>query len=168
MSPVQLSDLNCSVARSLDVIGERWTLLVLRDAFNGVRRFEEFAASLPVARNVLTARLRTLVEHGVLERVPYQERPVRYEYRLTAKGADLYPVILGLLQWGDRHLAGKSGPPVVLAHAGCGAHPSSRPTSMVVCEGCGETLGPRDVRRANGPRRRTRASSEPAPEAREG
>lgn len=155
MSPVQLSDLNCSVARSLDVIGERWTLLVLRDAFNGVRRFEEFAASLPVARNVLTARLRTLVEHGVLERVPYQERPVRYEYRLTSKGAELYPVILGLLQWGDRHLAGTSGPPVVLAHVECGAHPAS----MVVCEGCGETLGPRDVRRADGARRRVRATA---------
>jgi len=116
---------------------------------------DEVAASLPVARNVLTARLRTLVEHGVLERVPYQERPVRYEYRLTSKGAELYPVILGLLQWGDRHLAGTSGPPVVLAHAECGAHPAS----MVVCEGCGETLTPRDVRRSDGARRRVRATA---------
>ncbi|PKN79405.1 MAG: transcriptional regulator, partial [Chloroflexi bacterium HGW-Chloroflexi-9] len=106
MRGVALSDLHCSVARSLDVVGERWTLLVLRDAFQGKRRFEEFSRSLPVARNVLTDRLRTLVEHGVLERRQYEEHPPRFEYRLTPKGMDLYPVIVALIQWGDRYLAG--------------------------------------------------------------
>src|SRR5262249_52054022 len=105
MRGVALSSLNCSIARTLDVVGERWTLLVLRDAFNGVRRFEDFPASLPLARNVLTDRLQTLVEHGILQRRRYQERPPRYEYRLTEKGFELYPVLIALLQWGDRHLA---------------------------------------------------------------
>src|SRR5947209_433167 len=112
MRGVPLSSLHCSVARTLDVVGERWSLLVLRDAFNGVRRFEDFAARLPIARNVLTNRLQTLVAHGVLERLPYQEHPPRYEYRLTPKGRDLYPVIIALLQWGDRYLAGEDGPPI--------------------------------------------------------
>ena len=139
MRGVQLSDLHCSVARTLDIVGERWTLLVLRDAFNGKRRFEEFAASLPVARNVLSKRLATLVEHGVLERRRYQERPERFEYRLTSAGRELYPVLIGLLQWGDRHLAGEDGPPLVVTHRGCTGHPESR----VVCSECGEDLEPR-------------------------
>src|SRR5205823_5559561 len=92
MRGVQLSSLQCSIARTLDVVGERWSLLVLRDAFNGVRRFEDFATSLPIATNVLTARLQTLVGHGILQRERYQEHPPRYEYRLTEKGRKLYPV----------------------------------------------------------------------------
>src|SRR3982751_3153860 len=104
MRGVPLSTLHCSIARTLDIVGERWTLLILRDAFNDVRRFEDFAAGLPVARNILTDRLQTLVAHGILERRRYQERPPRYEYRLTAKGMELYPVLIALLQWGDRHL----------------------------------------------------------------
>jgi DNA-binding HxlR family transcriptional regulator len=139
MRGVQLSELHCSVARTLDIVGERWTLLVLRDAFNGKRRFEEFAASLPVARNVLSKRLATLVEHGVLKRRRYQERPERFEYRLTSAGRELYPVLIGLLQWGDRHLAGEDGPPLVVTHRGCTGHPESR----VVCSECGEELEPR-------------------------
>lgn len=141
MRGVPLSSLHCSVARTLDVVGERWTLLVLRDAINGIRRFDDFAASLPIATNVLTARLQTLVEHGILARVPYQERPVRYEYRLTDKGRDLYPVVIALLQWGDKYLAGEDGPPLELAHKTDG-HPVG---AAVVCQGCGETLTPRDV-----------------------
>ena len=86
MRGVRLSDLHCSVARTLDVVGERWTLLLLRDAFMGKRRFEEFASSLPIARNVLTDRLQTLVDHGVLRRKVYQDRPRRFEYRLTESG----------------------------------------------------------------------------------
>src|SRR3546814_12700184 len=115
-----LSDLHCSVARSLDVIGERWTMLVLRDAFNGLTKFDEFAASLPIARNILAARLKTLVDHGVLTRAQYQEHPPRHEYRLTAKGAGLYPVLIGLFTWGDEYLAGEDGPPLPPPPRDCG------------------------------------------------
>jgi len=138
MRGVQLSDLHCSVARTLDVVGERWTMLVLRDAFNGHRRFEEFASSLPIARNVLTDRLKTLVDHDVLSREAYQDRPARFEYRLTDAGRELYPVLIGLLQWGDRHLAGEAGPPLVVTHRECGGHPESR----VICTDCREPVDP--------------------------
>src|SRR3954462_7637079 len=94
----------CSVARALEVVGERWTLLVLRDAFLGVRRFDDFQRSLGVARNILQARLERLVDEGLLERQPYQERPPRYEYRLTEKGIELWPAIVALMKWGDRYL----------------------------------------------------------------
>jgi DNA-binding HxlR family transcriptional regulator len=98
---------NCSVARSLEVVGERWTLLIIRDAFLGLRRFEQFQENLGIARNVLTDRLNRLVDEGILERVPYSERPARYEYRLTQKGRDLNIALAGLRQWGDRHLSEK-------------------------------------------------------------
>lgn len=104
----------CSVARTLSVIGDRWTLLVLRDSFLGIRRFEQFQERLGVTRQVLSERLRRLVEHGILSREPYQDRPPRHEYRLTAKGRDLYPVMLSLLAWGDKHMADESGPPLEL------------------------------------------------------
>src|SRR6266511_5373666 len=94
---------NCSIARALELVGERWTLLIIRDAFLGLRRFDQFQRSLGVARNVLTDRLNRLVEEGILRRVPYQERPVRFEYRLTDKGRELWPVMMTLMQWGDRH-----------------------------------------------------------------
>jgi DNA-binding HxlR family transcriptional regulator len=145
-----LSDLHCSVARSLDVIGERWTLLVLRDAFNGLSKFDEFAESLPIARNILASRLKTLVDHDVLARELYQEHPPRYQYRLTAKGAALYPVLIGLFNWGDEFLAGKGGPPVKFNHRNCDAHAAgeaAHPEAVVLCSGCGAPLGPRDVRR---------------------
>ncbi|HZU76493.1 MAG TPA: helix-turn-helix domain-containing protein [Dehalococcoidia bacterium] len=142
MRGVALSSLHCSIARTLDVVGERWTLLVLRDAFNGVRRFEDFAARLPIARNVLADRLQTLVAHGILERRRYQERPARYEYRLTPKGFDLYPVLIGLLQWGDRYLAGEAGPPIDLRHRDCGGSV----VAQVVCASCGQPLSARDAR----------------------
>lgn len=114
---------NCSVARTLEVVGERWTLLVLREAFYGVRRFDDFQRHLGVARNVLAARLAVLVAAGVLAREPYQEagRRQRQEYRLTAAGRDLLPTVVALMQWGDRHLADPSGPPVELHHRDCGA-----------------------------------------------
>lgn len=142
MRGVPLSSLHCSIARTLDVVGERWTLLILRDAFNNVRRFDQFAERLPVARNVLTDRLSTLVEHGILHREQYQDRPARYEYRLTPKGMDLYPVLIGLLQWGDRHLAGVDGPPLDLVHRACGHAVAAE----VVCTGCRQELTPRDAR----------------------
>lgn len=98
---------DCSVARALEVVGERWTLLIIRDAFFGLRRFDQFQESLGIARNVLSDRLGRLVEEGVLDRVRYSERPERYEYRLTAKGRDLGIALAGLRQWGDKYLSEK-------------------------------------------------------------
>jgi DNA-binding HxlR family transcriptional regulator len=110
---------NCSIARTLELVGERWTFLVLRDVFLGVRRFDALQRDLGIARNVLSARLERLVGEDVLMKVPYSERPLRYEYRLTDKGLDLWPVVVELLRWGDRYAA-PDGPPVVIRHKGCG------------------------------------------------
>jgi DNA-binding HxlR family transcriptional regulator len=107
MLPRTYGGQNCSVARALEIVGERWTLLIVRDAFLGLRRFEEFQTSLDIARNVLTDRLNHLVREGILERVAYSERPPRYEYRLTQKGRDLATPLLALMQWGDRYLSEK-------------------------------------------------------------
>ena len=108
----------CSVARTRAVVGERWTLLVLREAFYGVRRFDDLPRNLGAPRNVLTARLQTLVEHGLLLRVPYREPGARqrFDYKLTARGRELLPALIALMQWGDRHLADEAGPPVVVRH----------------------------------------------------
>jgi DNA-binding HxlR family transcriptional regulator len=133
---------HCSIARSLELIGERWTLLILRDVFTGNRRFEGIQESLGVARNVLASRLNRLVEEGILYRRPYQDRPERFEYRLTEKGLDLWPVLVTLLAWGDRHLAEEDVPPVVLVHRDCGGRINDRR----ICEGCGAELGVRDAR----------------------
>lgn len=103
---------NCSIARALEVVGERWTLLIVRDVFLGLRRFEQFQENLGIARNVLTDRLNRLVEEGILERVRYSERPDRYEYRLTRKGRDLHLALTGLRQWGDKYRSEK--PPTLL------------------------------------------------------
>lgn len=103
---------NCSIARALEIVGERWTLLIVRDAFLGLRRFEQFQDNLGIARNVLTDRLNRLVDEGILERVRYSERPERYEYRLTQKGRDLNIALSGLRQWGDEYLSEK--PPRIL------------------------------------------------------
>jgi DNA-binding HxlR family transcriptional regulator len=128
----------CSVARTLDIVGEKWALLAVREVFLGNRRFDEMIRRTGAPRDTLAARLRTLVEAGILGRRPYCEHPVRFEYYLTDVGKDLYPVILTLRQWGDRHLAGPDGPPVVFTHR-CG-HPLR---ARLVCESCGEpvTLG---------------------------
>jgi DNA-binding HxlR family transcriptional regulator len=142
MPKVDLRAMPCSIARSLDVIGEGWTILVLRDVFRGVRRFDELQRDLGIATNVLTARLKRLVDEGLLERRRYEQRPPRYEYHLTAKGRDLYPVLIALITWGDKHLAGPSGPPRVLVHEACG-----KPTApILVCSECGERVGPGDTR----------------------
>jgi DNA-binding HxlR family transcriptional regulator len=103
---------NCSIARALEIVGERWTLLIVRDAFLGRRRFDEFQESLGISRNILTERLGRLVDEGILERVRYQDHPQRYEYRLTAKGRDLHLALTGLRQWGDTYLSKK--PPRLL------------------------------------------------------
>src|SRR4051794_6710780 len=112
-------DQNCSIARALELIGERWTILIVRDAFLGVRRFDDFQRSLGLSRGVLVDRLNRLIEAGILERRPYQERPERFEYRLTEKGRDLWPVTVALLKWGDRYYA-DDGPPRLILHRGCG------------------------------------------------
>ncbi|MGN6149205.1 MAG: winged helix-turn-helix transcriptional regulator [Rhizomicrobium sp.] len=149
-----LSGENCSLARSLAVIGDRWTLLVLREAFLRTRRFDEFEKKLGIARRVLSERLAMLVEEGILKKVPYQENPPRYEYRLTDKGLDLYPVIISLVHWGDRHYAGKKGPPMLHAHKSCG-HDFK---SVVTCSECGEALNARDVAVRPGPGAKKRAA----------
>jgi DNA-binding HxlR family transcriptional regulator len=139
---VDLSAFACSVARTLDVVGDKWTLLVLRDAFYGVRRFDDFVRDLGIARNVLTDRLARLVEAGVLERHRYEERPPRDEYRLTAKGRDLLPVILTMMRWGDTWRADGDDAPVVLTHERCG-----EPThAATVCAVCGEPLAASELR----------------------
>ena len=140
MLPRTYEGQHCSIARALEVLGERWTLLVIREAFLGTRRFEGFLERLDIARNVLAARLARLVEEGVLEKVAYHERPERYEYRLTEKGLDLWPTIVALLQFGDRYYA-PDGPPVVLRHRDCGGGVDDRR----MCAECGAALTPGDV-----------------------
>jgi DNA-binding HxlR family transcriptional regulator len=152
MLPRQYDSQNCSIARALEVLGDRWTILLIRDAFLGVRRYEDFQRSLGVARNVLADRLARLVDEGILDRVRYQERPERFEYRLSEKGVDLWPVTIALLQWGDRHYA-EQGRPRVIRHRDCGGEI----TRHLTCTRCGAELGPRDVRAEPGPGRREAA-----------
>jgi DNA-binding HxlR family transcriptional regulator len=137
----------CSIASSLEVIGERWSLLIVRDVMNGNRRFGEIQASLGVARNVLSARLGRLVKEGILERRAYQESPPRHEYFLTEKGLDLWPALIALLHWGDRYSTGPEGPTKVIVHKRCGGEVSERG----ICESCGEVLTARDARQLPGP-----------------
>ena len=150
----------CSIARSLEVVGERWALLVLREVFIGIRRFDQMQQHLGIARNILADRLRTLVAHGILEQRLYQERPPRYEYRLTEKGIDLYPALMMLMAWGDKHLSGRRGPALALEHKGCG-HAT---TLTVACSECGERVTARDIRPLPGPGapRKARASTSAA------
>ncbi|MEU1185651.1 helix-turn-helix domain-containing protein [Streptomyces sp. NPDC005820] len=137
----------CSIARTLEIVGERWTLLIIRDALLGLRRFEEFQDSLGIARNVLTNRLSKLVDDGLLDRVRYQERPARYEYQPTSKAKDLLTALLSLMHWGDEHAEGQSGPPRITSHAGCGGNVRER----LVCARCGQVVGPDAVDLLPGP-----------------
>ncbi len=141
MKRTSFADMDCSIARTLEVVGEWWTMLILREAFNGVRRFDGFQRCLGIARNVLAARLQRLVDSGILERRRYQERPERFEYRLTDKGRDLYPVLMSLLHWGDKWAVSEAGPPVLLTHTSCGHAPGP----VLACEHCGDKLDARDV-----------------------
>jgi DNA-binding HxlR family transcriptional regulator len=135
----------CSVARAMDILGERWTFLILREAFYGVRRFSDMQRNLGIARNILSARLHTLVASGVLERRRYQEEPERHEYRLTTAGRDLYPALIAIMRWGDDHLSGHA-PPVELRH--CCGEPAD---PVLVCGHCHEPLHPHDVTPVPGP-----------------
>jgi DNA-binding HxlR family transcriptional regulator len=137
----ELADQHCSVARSLSVVGDRWTPLILRQCFLGTRRFGDFLTALEISRPLLKERLDKLVEEGVLKRHPYQKRPTRSEYRLTEKGLDLFPVITALLAWGDRWMADADGPPLVLTHRPCGRKMVPRQ----VCPHCGDPIDPHDV-----------------------
>ena len=140
MQRTSFSDMNCSVAQFLEVVGEWWSLLIVRDAFLGVRRFDDFQARLRISRNILTQRLNRLVDNGVLKRIPYQDHPPRSEYRLTAKGRDLWHAVIAMRQWGDRWEA-PAGPPLKLRHTACG-HVAQ---AVAVCSHCGEPLEVRGV-----------------------
>ncbi|NQD91654.1 helix-turn-helix transcriptional regulator [Pseudomonas sp. CrR25] len=131
----------CSLARTLSVVGDRWTLLVLRESFLGIRRFDEFEKRLGITRHVLAERLKKLVEAALLAKAAYQQRPLREEYCLTAKGLDLYPAVLALVNWGDRHMSGAEGPPIRHVHRHCG----QRMHGVLVCSECGEPLEPQQV-----------------------
>jgi len=140
------SDMHCSVAQCLEVVGEWWSILILRDAFLGVTRFDQFQERLGISRNILNQRLARLVEAGVLVKVPYSDHPLRHDYRLTDKGRDLWPVLTTIRQWGDKYSA-PDGPPVEVIHKGCG----SVSDAVLTCSTCGDRLGPRDVRAVPGP-----------------
>ena len=137
----------CSVRRALEVVGDRWNFLILRETFFGLRRFENIRRNIGIAKNILSRRLQALVANGVLDRQLYQKHPRRFEYRLTEKGMDLYPVILMLIRWGDRWLAGSQGPPLLLFHKKCGHLLSP----MVACPHCNTEVVARQVRYENGP-----------------
>ena len=136
-----------SVGRALGLIGDHWTLMILREALFGVRRYGQLARNLGIPRPTLSARLRSMVDSGLLERARYASDPDRYEYRLTQAGRDLFPAAVLLMRWGDRYLAGPEGPPIVLRHHECGelADPS------LVCTRCGKALTAHDVTPEPGP-----------------
>ena len=137
----------CSIARSLEIVGERWTLLILRDAVLGGQRFDEFQESLGISSNVLTSRLKLLCDEGILERLPDEHRPGRPKYVLTDKGRELAPALIVLMKWGDRHYPTKGGPPRLTLHAGCGGNigPDLR------CDRCGRPATPGDIELPAGP-----------------
>lgn len=142
-----LSDIACSIARTTDLIGERWTLLVLRDLFAGLSRFEDLRRDLGIATNVLTDRLNTLERGGLIARRRYQTKPPRDEYTLTEKGRDLYPVITTIVAWGDKWLADADGPPAVIMHSDCGR----AATAVVVCDNCSQPLNSENSYAVKGP-----------------
>jgi DNA-binding HxlR family transcriptional regulator len=136
-----------SVGRTLSLVGERWTIMILREAFFGVRRYGQLARNLNIPRPTLSLRLRKLVDAGLLERVLYATGPDRHEYRLTQAGRDLFPAVIALMRWGDTYLAGPDGPPIVLHHETCG-HPT-RP--QLTCDVCGEEIETHNVMPERGP-----------------
>ena len=147
MRKVSFADMNCSIAQALEIVGEWWTLLILRDVFLGVRRFDDFVERLGISRNVLTDRLDKLVAADVLERRAYDQGRGRYDYVLTDKGRALWPVITTLREWGDEWITGEGNEPVLVEHRTCGNTTHTR----LVCECCGEHLDARSVRAIPGP-----------------
>jgi DNA-binding HxlR family transcriptional regulator len=140
------AEMRCSVAQCLEVVGEWWSMLIVRDAFLGVTRFEDFQRRLGISRNILSQRLSRLTDAGVLVKLPYSDHPPRSHYRLTDKGRDLWPVLTAMRQWGDRHAA-PDGPPVHMVHRACGEVVDA----VLVCSACGQPLGVRDVSVVGGP-----------------
>ena len=147
MNRKQIRGMRCSVARALSAVGDRWTVLILREAFLGVKRFEVFRERLSIARNILTSRLRELVRDGILQKTRYQDKPERFEYRLTEKGTALYPVLVTLMAWGDQWMDDGLGPPILLVHQPC-EHVLA---PVVTCAHCGQLVAPREVRTVAGP-----------------
>lgn len=143
----ELSEAPCSVARSVAVIGDRWTLMLLRDCFLGVRRFEDFERRLGISRSIVADRLKRLTDEGVLRREAYQDRPLRHEYRLTEKGLALHPVLMAIVHWGDAYYAGEAGPPLLHRHKVCGC--DFQP--VTTCSECGGGVAARDVEVRPGP-----------------
>ena len=146
MKRTNFDDMDCSIARTLNLIGEWWTPLILRDIFLGVRRFEALLKNIGISRNILTDRLETLVENEILKRRQYQENPPRYEYVLTERGEDLFPILMTVMAWGDKWLD-KGGAPTELVHLECGKVTAPR----VRCSKCGKELTRRNVRARPGP-----------------
>jgi|SRR5579863_4335846 len=157
----QIDTMTCSVARTLSVVGDRWTMLIIRDVFLGIRRFDAMQQDLRLTPHRLSDRLRKLVREGILARVQYEQRPRRYEYRLTKRGIDLYPLIVAMIEWGDRWMAGSAGVPVELIHRPCGH--SVKP--QLICPSCNLKIAPREMSVRPGPalrkRNLPRAQSEP-------
>ncbi|WP_116950046.1 winged helix-turn-helix transcriptional regulator [Jiangella endophytica] len=147
MQRTDFGDMTCSIARTLDIAGEPWSPLIIRDVWVGIRRFDELQRDLGISRKVLTERLTWLVGHGVLERRQYSDRPPRHEYALTAKGLELTEVLMAISAWGDRWTAGAAGPPTLLRHRACGEHVHAE----VRCSHCGEPLHGDDVEVDEGP-----------------
>lgn len=137
----------CAVGGALEIVGDRWTMMALRESFLGVRRFGEIQRNTGMAKNILADRLQALVGHGILAREQYQERPARFEYRLTDKGLDLYPILVGLMEWGSKHAAGVGDPLILVQHKACGAVGLPHLT----CTECGEPVTARDMRALPGP-----------------
>jgi len=147
MKRTDTSEWPCTIARSAAVLGDHWNLLIIREACLGTRRFDDFQQALGIGRNILTMRLNALVDDDVLRRVEYQQHPVRYEYRLTPKGRDAYPILAAMAAWGDRWLVGDEGTPLVLHHTAC-AHDMH---AVVVCSECDEPIDVREMRAIRGP-----------------
>ncbi|MEM7117359.1 MAG: helix-turn-helix domain-containing protein [Chloroflexota bacterium] len=139
--------LPCSMARTLSVIGDRWTMLIIRDCFLGTRRFDDFQKQLGLTRHLLADRLNKLVEADVLYKAPQREGSTRYEYRLTEKGIELYPILLAMVAWGDRWMAGENGPPLEYIHRPCG----QKTTPAAICSHCSEPIDPRAMQPIIGP-----------------
>src|SRR5271155_4740090 len=143
----ELEEEPCSVARTVAVIGDRWSLLILRECFLRKRRFEAFQSALGITRHLLAERLKKLVRMGILRRIPYQESPKRHEYILTAKGLDLYPILMAIVHWGDTHMADERGRPVLHEHKLCG----KTFDALMVCSQCRQPLAPKEVNVHPGP-----------------